>query len=61
MVAGNMVIEKSLGWITDIGSGMDITTTRAEAGVITAEVAVAAIIMWGRGITDMVNLCSVAL
>lgn len=53
-----MVMEKSLGWITDMGSGADITTTRAEAGGITAEVAVAAVIMWGGGITDMVNLCN---
>lgn len=58
MVAGNMVMEKDLGWITDMGSGADTTTTRAEAGRITAEVAFAAVIMKGGGITDMVDSCS---
>jgi len=53
-----MVMEKGLGWITDMGSGADITTTWAEAGGITAEVAFAAVIIWGGGITDMVDLCS---
>ena len=58
MVAGNMVMEKDLGWITDMESGADTTTTRAEAGGITAEVAFAAVIMWGGAITDMVDSCS---
>ena len=53
-----MVMEKGLGWITDMGSGTDTTTTRAEAGGITAEVACAAVIMGGGGITDMVDSCS---
>ena len=56
MVAGNMVMEKSLGWVTDMGSGEDITATRAEAVCSTA--VVAAVITEAGCITDMVSLYS---
>ncbi len=58
MVAGNMVMEKSLGWVTDMGSGADTTTTRGEAEGITAEVAFAAVIAEVGCIMDMVSSCS---
>ena len=62
-VADNMVTERSPRWVTDMGSGEDITATRAEEGGIAAEVAVvvAIVITRGGGITDMTSLCSGAL
>ena len=58
-----MVTEKSAGWVTDMGSGEDITATWVEAGGITAVVAVvvAAVITRGGDIMDMATLCSGAL
>ena len=58
-----MVTEKRPRWVTDMGSGEDITATRAEAGGITAEVAVvvAVVMTRGGGITDMASLCIGAL
>jgi len=55
-----MVREKSLGWVTDIEGGGNITGTRAEAGCITEAVAVvvAAVIAEAGCIVDMASSCS---
>ena len=54
---GNMVTEKSLGWVTAIESSGDITATQAEVTVAVA-VVVAAVIAEAGGIMDMVSPCS---
>ena len=55
-----MVTEKSLGWVTDMEGGGDITATRVEAGCITKAVAVvvAAVIAEAGCIMDMASSCS---